>query len=908
MEQSPRSSHIYTKDLENLIKQWLDVFIRISAEGRYSPMMPMWIGLLKESSNVAKEFKLSGYIQAQEAKAKDRIGYYENRLNVLELRSAVSEWKEMDPILQEIFTLQRLDRCNLFLTPAFDAEKCKEIKGDAVILTNENRAYFILQGQLVLQEDKKPHSVKEVNRQGIHFSEQDSLIKIGDPKDKEAVSKIIAEIILKGGPAELGEKYDLKRVALKVLGGWIAKISDTVEADKANRVYFPLLNPFLNKEKISYPFKKALADVLLKLKPNDEETIITQRDKGLVDDLRDEQKLNRLLSAPSELPENASDEDLDKLLSRIVALGRYAVLPNSMAKIIDRVVNNLLKGLKSSHTNVRQHTAGTLGAFMNTHRKEDIIKYLKEYIEKEKQLFAFQAALKPIGSEFLAVQESTRFNFERAVFSMVDFLVTYSYYELLFPHVSGKEKGKNVWFHFYNWNEQVIFRGNLDNTLKGNCDFMRHVVIYEHLPYYKSSIQERMKKILDSLSDNTIMALLSKDSQVVRVSTLLDVYFASPRPRLIYIKGVLQYLKEGAVSIYMQKGKEGNFLCAYDYNNRIAYSHLMEKDEEKEFKKVWWEETQKMKESLSLFEIHDEKQEEKISLTSTSPSAIAISDNSSVKSLGEAIRCKLKADLALNPEAQCIALAAISQLQHWVIMRIKIMEALKLGETVIRLDPSEVPLRRLLAVAREMIKTISRNEKNMNDYGIIKFMQSGASKEQLCQLVFDFVKKMIGEIDIIGAEKTLNAVRAVRTELNSPELIKLIIGTNFVHEKARKAAVQLLCDLIRDSVNINPALIGLEKSTSPDVRTCAVEDLGNYRGGIFKQFGEIITQVLDQRMQEASETEGRVDDVDDPLVQLVKDNKEIVSDLCELKKQDDVIVAALQAAEKKELEESVRKL
>ncbi len=55
---------------------------------------------------------------------------------------------------------------DLYLISTFDADKCNEIKGNAVILTNENTAYFIIDGNLVIKDDK-PQVVEDINRQDI---------------------------------------------------------------------------------------------------------------------------------------------------------------------------------------------------------------------------------------------------------------------------------------------------------------------------------------------------------------------------------------------------------------------------------------------------------------------------------------------------------------------------------------------------------------------------------------------------------------------------------------------------------------------------------------------------------------------------------------------------------------------
>ena len=55
-------------------------------------------------------------------------------------------------------------KCDLYLMSEFNIKHCEEIKGNAVILTNQNTAYFIISNQIVMNENK-PQTVQSINRQ-----------------------------------------------------------------------------------------------------------------------------------------------------------------------------------------------------------------------------------------------------------------------------------------------------------------------------------------------------------------------------------------------------------------------------------------------------------------------------------------------------------------------------------------------------------------------------------------------------------------------------------------------------------------------------------------------------------------------------------------------------------------------
>ncbi len=86
---------------------------------------------------------------------------------------------------------------DLYLMSNFDIEKCKEIKGNAVILTDKNTAYFIIDGKIITK-DEKPLAVEDINRQGIKFSGSIGPTKYTD-SEQEKEKKVIVESTLKRG-------------------------------------------------------------------------------------------------------------------------------------------------------------------------------------------------------------------------------------------------------------------------------------------------------------------------------------------------------------------------------------------------------------------------------------------------------------------------------------------------------------------------------------------------------------------------------------------------------------------------------------------------------------------------------------------------------------------------------------
>ena len=99
--------------------------------------------------------------------------------------------------IQEIIEKDILKGHDLYLMSEFDIEQCKEIKGNAVILTDKNTAYFIIDGKIIIK-DGKPQAVEGINRQGIKFSDSIGPTKYTD-SEQEKEKKVIIESTLKRG-------------------------------------------------------------------------------------------------------------------------------------------------------------------------------------------------------------------------------------------------------------------------------------------------------------------------------------------------------------------------------------------------------------------------------------------------------------------------------------------------------------------------------------------------------------------------------------------------------------------------------------------------------------------------------------------------------------------------------------
>ena len=84
---------------------------------------------------------------------------------------------------------------DLYLMPKFNIDQCEEIKGNAVILTDENTAYFIIEDKIVIKNEE-PQVVASINRQKIRDSDSTKPKKYTDSERKK--EKIIKESTLKG--------------------------------------------------------------------------------------------------------------------------------------------------------------------------------------------------------------------------------------------------------------------------------------------------------------------------------------------------------------------------------------------------------------------------------------------------------------------------------------------------------------------------------------------------------------------------------------------------------------------------------------------------------------------------------------------------------------------------------------
>ena len=77
--------------------------------------------------------------------------------------------KKYYEILLSTIKSDSLDECDLYLMSEFDIKQCEGIKGNTVILTDKNTAYFIFKDKIVMKDDK-PQVVEGINRQEIPLS------------------------------------------------------------------------------------------------------------------------------------------------------------------------------------------------------------------------------------------------------------------------------------------------------------------------------------------------------------------------------------------------------------------------------------------------------------------------------------------------------------------------------------------------------------------------------------------------------------------------------------------------------------------------------------------------------------------------------------------------------------------
>ncbi|MBS0350438.1 MAG: hypothetical protein JSR33_04475 [Proteobacteria bacterium] len=64
---------------------------------------------------------------------------------------------------------------SLYLVSKFNLEECGQIKKHAIILTNEDTAFFVNNGKIVMSDDK-PQFVKNINRQGIEIRKEGAIL------------------------------------------------------------------------------------------------------------------------------------------------------------------------------------------------------------------------------------------------------------------------------------------------------------------------------------------------------------------------------------------------------------------------------------------------------------------------------------------------------------------------------------------------------------------------------------------------------------------------------------------------------------------------------------------------------------------------------------------------------------
>ena len=112
------------------------------------------------------------------------------------------KWKNMRAY--GLYMKTRMPGCDLYLISEFNIKKCEEIKGDAVILTNNNTAYFFLNGKIAMEDDK-PQVVQGINRQNIALSQSIEPISYKGLEWKKW--RIFKESIQKGGHAKKIESH-----------------------------------------------------------------------------------------------------------------------------------------------------------------------------------------------------------------------------------------------------------------------------------------------------------------------------------------------------------------------------------------------------------------------------------------------------------------------------------------------------------------------------------------------------------------------------------------------------------------------------------------------------------------------------------------------------------------------------
>ncbi len=112
--------------------------------------------------------------------------------------SQTDKWESMR--VHSLYLHQKNKGCDLYLMSEFDNKHYEIIENDAVILTNNNTAYFILNGKITM-EDGKPQAVNGINRQNLELTQSVEPIRLSGGESKKW--KIFKEAILKGGHIEV---------------------------------------------------------------------------------------------------------------------------------------------------------------------------------------------------------------------------------------------------------------------------------------------------------------------------------------------------------------------------------------------------------------------------------------------------------------------------------------------------------------------------------------------------------------------------------------------------------------------------------------------------------------------------------------------------------------------------------
>lgn len=160
----------------------------VNTMGRWS--LPAELALLAEIFNITVE-----YYTAQTYLLEADIYNPGQSKRVAVQFNGINHYEQM---VEEVTVSQLQDEeCyELFLIEKFDLKECQKIKGNAIVLTDDNIAYFIVNGKISLDEDK-PKIISDVNRQGIAVCASPQPIKIDRQNKKEAINKIMVELALK---------------------------------------------------------------------------------------------------------------------------------------------------------------------------------------------------------------------------------------------------------------------------------------------------------------------------------------------------------------------------------------------------------------------------------------------------------------------------------------------------------------------------------------------------------------------------------------------------------------------------------------------------------------------------------------------------------------------------------------